>query len=85
MGQKLETTIKEYAEEMAVDILLNTEPYYKDSQGGYCHHAQNGVVPRIIKAFNEGGYNSTEVCLDCLLEWVDAHRYELGYEQDGAK
>lgn len=24
--------------------------------------------PRIIKVYNEGGYNSTGLCLDCVLE-----------------
>lgn len=26
------------------------------------------TIPRVVIAFNEGGYNSTGVCLDCILE-----------------
>ncbi len=26
------------------------------------------IVPRVVVAYNEGGFNSTSVCLDCILE-----------------
>jgi len=26
------------------------------------------ICPRVVKATNEGGYNTTGVCLDCILE-----------------
>lgn len=26
------------------------------------------IVPRVIRAFNEGGYNSIVICVDCLKE-----------------
>lgn len=40
---------------------------------GVCRHAvlldeQHVRVPRIIRAYNEGGYNSTQMCVDCLLD-----------------
>jgi len=28
------------------------------------------ICPRAVVAYNEGGYNSTGVCLDCILEVV---------------
>jgi hypothetical protein len=41
----------------------------------HCHSIENvtefekkWVVPRVVIAANDGGYNSTGVCLDCILE-----------------
>lgn len=31
------------------------------------------TVPRVLIAANEGGYNSTGVCVDCLLEQLNGH------------
>lgn len=28
------------------------------------------VVPRVVQAFNEGGCNSTTVCVDCILDAI---------------
>jgi hypothetical protein len=33
-----------------------------------CKHSIKNVVPRVIVCLNEGGYNSTGLCLDCVLE-----------------
>ncbi len=37
-----------------------------------CRHclvtAEGSSCPRVVIAKNEGGYNSTGVCLDCILE-----------------
>jgi hypothetical protein len=33
-----------------------------------CKHVKDGRLPRVVVAENEGGYNSTWVCLDCILE-----------------
>ena len=37
--------------------------YYK-----HCPHVRKEVCPRVIVMVNEGGYNSTGLCLDCVLE-----------------
>jgi hypothetical protein len=80
---EIPTTIKEYGDERVVRIFLNHE-YGRIHRAG-CHHASEFIVPRVIVALNEGGYNETWVCLDCVLEWVAQHRGELGYsESDGA-
>ena len=34
-------------------------------------------VPLVVIAYNEGGYNCTAVCVDCLLEAADALRKHL--------
>ena len=34
------------------------------------------TCPRVVVAFNEGGYNSTGVCLDCILEAVNKIKEE---------
>jgi hypothetical protein len=34
----------------------------------YCRHCMKNICPRVVIAFNEGGENSTGVCLDCILE-----------------
>lgn len=28
------------------------------------------ICPRVVVAYNEGGYNTTGICLDCLLEAI---------------
>ena len=56
-----------------------TNEYVKENIGmhtenwkiNFCSHVtEDGVLPRGIQAINEGGYNNTLICLDCLLEWV---------------
>lgn len=39
--------------------------------GSTCE-AAHWTCPRVVIAQNEGGYNSTGVCLDCILEAADA-------------
>lgn len=36
-------------------------------------NSRHWILPRGIQAFNEAGYNSTVICLDCLLEWNMKH------------
>lgn len=31
-------------------------------------HGKNWLCPRVVVAKNEGGFNCTSVCLDCILE-----------------
>lgn len=41
----------------------NEKKYHK-----FCHHLQENGFLRLIQGLNEGGYNSTFMCWDCLLE-----------------
>lgn len=45
-----------------------------------CPHIIDGVIPRVVIAYNEAQHNSTGVCLDCLLEYVEQHRGELWHD-----
>ena len=38
-------------------------------------------IPRTVHATNEGGYSSTVVCLDCILEFVDSAEFKGLLEQ----
>ena len=38
-----------------------------------CCHVKEGVSRAVVVALNEGGYNGTEVCLDCILDAVKEH------------
>lgn len=65
----------EYAEGMTLEIHEDYIVYPRSSvlkRDPPCRHASikkdDVVIPWIIKAFNEGGYNHTLVCLDCVLE-----------------
>lgn len=69
--KRIDTPIKEYAEGLDVGILLNVEV---DSGIKPCQHVQEGRLPRAVHALNEGGFNHTIVCLDCLLEWTETHK-----------
>jgi hypothetical protein len=68
----------EYAEGYDWQIVYNTvyEPkrvsYHENM---FCKHAirqEDGsvVIPRLVECYNEGRHNSTQLCLDCLLEAV---------------
>ena len=43
------------------------------------------IVPRYVKAYNEGGCNITRVCLDCILEAVKKIEEENGKSGDPAQ
>lgn len=70
--------VGEYNEGMSWEILVNEEV----TPSSPCPHAISAVqpnqisyrpvflLPRGIKAYNEGGHNSTLLCLDCLLETI---------------
>lgn len=34
-------------------------------------------TPLVVIATNEGGYNTTGTCVDCILDWVKVHRPEV--------
>lgn len=38
-----------------------------------CKHVKNRTIPIVIVATNEGGYNSTGVCGECIVEIVTKH------------
>jgi len=33
-----------------------------------CPHVKDDICPRVVVVRNEGGYNSTGLCLDCILD-----------------
>lgn len=33
-----------------------------------CRHAKDNKIRAVVVAMNEGGFNSTGVCVDCLIE-----------------
>jgi hypothetical protein len=39
---------------------------------GSTYETAHWICPRVVIAQNESGYNSTGVCLDCILEAADA-------------
>jgi len=50
---------------------------YEALGGKACEHAKRTeagelVVPRVARCRNEGGNNTTELCIDCLLDAVSA-------------
>ena len=42
----------------------------KPNAYGGTYSQQTWICPRVIVAYNEGGYNSVGICLDCILENV---------------
>lgn len=64
-------TVGEYAEEMPWEII---EDFVVDRvESVVCSHAHRRtdgtyLIPRIIRAYNEAGFNQTQVCVDCILE-----------------
>ncbi len=61
---------------------LHTDCEIQENPCQHCHSEQDIIIqettyqwskhiwicPRVIVAINEGGYNTTGVCLDCILE-----------------
>lgn len=49
-----------------------SKPYHKDkfrTDGTvYNEDEKNWICPRVVVASNEGGFNSTGICADCILE-----------------
>ncbi len=43
---------------------------YRSDRSVYNKNELLWVCPRVVVASNEGGYNTTGVCLDCILEAV---------------
>jgi hypothetical protein len=44
--------------------MINDEKYY----------TKEFICPTVVQCENEGGYNGTWICLDCLLETVKTHK-----------
>ena len=55
-------------EEKTWELRLHTP---KGTYDNRCPHLVEDVFPAIIVAKNEGGYNSTGVCLLCVLDVID--------------
>ena len=47
---------------------VRTDDYVIHSPDGKVHRLAQWICPRVVVAYNEGGYASTGVCLDCVLE-----------------
>lgn len=42
---------------------------YKIIKGFYtCRHVKDGINPLVVQVINEGGFNSTLACVQCILE-----------------
>lgn len=55
---------------------------YKDGPPAYQDHS-HWIIPRAVYALNEGGFNCTIVCLDCILEAVGRlDRGEISYSKE---
>lgn len=52
------------------EIHFNYEVYSSEPRCGHCYKNRNDdwVCPRVVMAFNQGGEDSTRLCLDCILE-----------------
>jgi hypothetical protein len=59
------------------EVLFNEMVEYSNKPCHHCINIENickssfnksWTCPRVIKVYNEGGYNSTGLCLDCVLE-----------------
>jgi len=44
------------------------ENYELDKYDNTCKHVKNGILKGVVVAMNEGGYNSTGICCECLAE-----------------
>lgn len=69
------TTVREYSEEMAVEIKrLKTGDEYKPSE----QHKEGYDNQRyVVKAYNEAGYNCTEVDILDLITYIKSNIPEL--------
>jgi hypothetical protein len=65
LDNEIDTGIIENCEGMSVRVIRDYPV-----NDATCNHVVDGKIPRAIRALNEGGYNFTVVCLDCILEWA---------------
>ena len=57
-------------EEKELEIILD----YRDIDSrNACKHVTNNTLGAVVVAFNEGGYASTAVCLECILDEVHSN------------
>lgn len=47
---------------------INHRTEHRKGTNGYEYDEKLWDIPRAVVAYNEGGYNCTVVCLDCILE-----------------
>jgi len=51
--------------------------YELDDYDNYsCHHIKDGKIKAVIVGTNEGGYNTTGVCWECIKERLEKERLE---------
>jgi len=70
---KHEFALGEFNEQMSWAIVEDVHREFDELHGAeFCSHVrheQKGItIPAIVLARNEGGWNSTAVCLHCILE-----------------
>ena len=53
-------------EEKEFKILVDFE--FDDDDDIKCRHVKDNKVRAVVVATNEGGFNTTGVCVDCLIE-----------------
>ena len=59
------------------DLTAGIELDYEDKSYS-CSHVKDSHIPRILWIVTDGGNGGDYVCLDCLLEWVAAHKQDIG-------
>lgn len=55
-------------EDKAFKILIDFELDEDIADSDRCRHVKDNKVRAVVIATNEGGFNSTGVCVDCLIE-----------------
>lgn len=55
-------------EEDYFEIIENYEDKSKDE---HCKHYKDGIISYVVVAYNEGGYDNTGVCAECIVEALD--------------
>jgi hypothetical protein len=58
--------------EIWADVVVETD--YETTPCKHCHShgLPKFICPRVVVSYNEGGSNSTGVCLDCIVEAAQA-------------
>ena len=57
---------------------INLEWRFQANGRFKCPHIHDGMLPRTLWILTDGGNGGDYVCLDCLLEWVEQHKSEIG-------
>jgi hypothetical protein len=57
-------------EDLEVEIIQDYE-VSKYDKGACKSHQANGVLSYVVRAYSASGYESTKVCLLCLIQWYN--------------